>query len=135
MLELGIVKPNCQNVNSNKNGFTRFTAQNGTQEFMIDYSMCVFIYSRVSSINQYLLHPFFLLICIIHNHGIVRIFHLKIHEKYIQQQKHISKDHIVVGNTYSHIITIEIACRSKFITYIKQNLLFLFSYKQCLNVL
>ena len=59
---------------------------------------------------------------IIHSHGIVRIFHLKIHEKYIQQQKHIGKDHIVVGNTYSQTITTEIACRNKFITYIEQNL-------------
>ena len=56
MIELGIVKPNCQNVNWNnidcnwnKNGFTRSTAHNGTQELMIDYLMCVFIYS---SYNQ-----------------------------------------------------------------------------------
>ena len=57
-----------------------------------------------------------------YSHGIVRIFHLKIHEKYIQQQKHIGKDHIVVGDTYSQTITTEIACRNKFITYVEQNL-------------
>ena len=75
--------------------------------------------------------------CIIHSNGIVRIFriHLKIHEKYIQQQKHIGKDQIVAGNTYSQTITTEIACRNKFITHIEQNLYFFVFLHPCLNVL
>lgn len=56
MLELGIVKPSSQNINWcdidcnwTKNGFTRFTAHNGTQELMIDYLMCVDLFQTFLS--------------------------------------------------------------------------------------
>ena len=47
---------------------------------------------------------------------------LKIHEKFIQQQKQIGDEHIIVGHTYSQTITREIAYRMKFVQWVEKNL-------------